>query len=215
MFVVLNANAQKLEYGMRFMPTLTVFKVYTPSAGTTDAKPSFGYGVEQFFAYNFSKHFALQGEFLYSDLSLKYKEGDAERKIHLSYIHLPVLFSVNSNRYKTVNVNAVVGPQFAFKAESNILTLNGSKENNSNAVLAIKTLDLALVYGVGIDFGLNKSRQFRLSVGFRGTYGLTDISKSSAPLPTESYYILKRTHLQTYSAYVGVSFLFGKTIQKS
>lgn len=206
---LLKADAQKLEYGIRFMPTFSAFKIYTPTSGIVKGNVSFGYGVEHLFAYNFTKRFALQAEFLYSDLSLKYKEADAERKIHLRYINIPILFSVNTNRYKTVNVNIVVGPQVGFLVESNIRTLNGDRTNNPNAVLLVKTGDLGLAYGAGIDFGLNKSRCLRLGLGFRGTYGLIDISDHKVEL-AESYYLLNRTHVKTYSAYISLSFLFGK-----
>jgi hypothetical protein len=75
-------------------------------------------------------------------------------------------------------------------------------------VLAVKKGDLGFAYGAGIDFGLNPAKSFRLGIGFRGVYGLFDISDNNRNLNTESYYLLGKTHVKTYSGYAGISYIF-------
>jgi hypothetical protein len=72
----------------------------------------------------------------------------------------------------------------------------------------VRKSDLGLAYGAGVDFGLNATYTTRLGVGFRGVYGLLDISDNNTSTSSDTYYVLDRTHLKTYSAYLGVSFLF-------
>jgi len=45
-------------------------------------------------------------------------------------------------------------------------------------------------------------------MGFRGVYGLFDISDDSGTTSTDSYYVLDKTNLKTYSVYAGLSILF-------
>jgi len=47
----------------------------------------------------------------------------------------------------------------------------------------------------------------RLAVGFRGVYGLFDISDNSATINTDSYFILDKVHIKTYSVYLGLSII--------
>jgi hypothetical protein len=51
-------------------------------------------------------------------------------------------------------------------------------------------------------------RTVKLNVGFRGVYGLLDISDNSKTKATDSYLILDKTNVETYSGYLGLSFVF-------
>jgi hypothetical protein len=48
--------------------------------------------------------------------------------------------------------------------------------------------------GAGVDFG----SEVKFSVGFRGVYGLVDISDQSQSVTTNEYYVLDRSHVKTY-----------------
>jgi len=67
---------------------------------------------------------------------------------------------------------------------------------------------LGFAYGAGFDFSVSRLRRLRVSLGFRGVYGLFDISDNSKSITTDSYYLLDRTHIQSYAGYAGLSFLF-------
>ncbi len=198
--------AQSVEFGLRFMPTFSNFKVFTPGNGNKIGDFTNGYGFGAILGINFTDHVGVQGEVLYSAIAQKYTELDVERKINLKYVNIPILLSLNTGKSKVVNFNIVGGPQIGISAGSNVFT-KGNGNNNPSAVLAVKKGDLGFAYGAGLDFGLNSAHTSRLGIGFRGVEGLFDISDRSNTLSTDSYYLLDKTHVKTYSLYVGLSIL--------
>jgi hypothetical protein len=199
--------AQKGEFGVRFMPTISNFDVQTSDGGTISGEATIGIGAGIVLGFNFTDHIGIQAEAIYNTLTQKYKEQDVEREIRLKYINIPLMLSYNTNKMKPVNFNVVAGPQIGISVGTELFTSNGN-DPNDEAVLSVKKGDLGFAYGAGLDFGLNAAQTFRVGFGFRGVYGLFDISDNSQSLTTNSYYVLDRTHLKTYSGYAGVSFLF-------
>jgi hypothetical protein len=200
--------AQYGEVGLRFMPTFTAFDAKTSDGGTIQGEVTLGYGGGLLLGYHFSEYVGVQGEIIYTSISQKYKEMDTERRIDLKYINIPLMLSLNTGKTKLVNFNIVGGPQMGLSVGSNLTTTGDDGTNTSKAVLSVKKGDLGLAYGAGVDFGLNAARTLRLGLGFRGVYGLFDISDNNNTNSTDSYYILDRTKIQTYSGYIGVSYLF-------
>lgn len=200
-------NTYKGEFGLRFMPTVSVFDVQTSAGGKISGDATVGLGFGAFAGLNFTDHIGIQAEIIYSKLSQKYREQDLEREINLEYINIPLLLSYNTGKDKPINFNIVAGPQMGINVGSELFTPNNGDPDNQ-AVLAVKKGDLGFAYGAGFDFGLNANRTFRLGLGFRGVYGLFDISDNSNNITTDNYYVLDRTKLKTYSAYAGASFLF-------
>jgi hypothetical protein len=200
-------NTYKGEFGLRFMPTVSVFDIQTSAGGKISGDATVGLGFGAFIGLNFTDHIGVQAEVIYSKLTQKYVEQDLEREINLEYINIPLLLSYNTGKNQAVNFNIVAGPQIGLSVGSELFTANNGDPDNQ-AVLSVKKGDLGFAYGAGFDFGLNANRTFRLGLGFRGVYGLFDISDNSNSLTTDNYYVLDRTKLKTYSAYAGVSFLF-------
>jgi hypothetical protein len=198
---------QKGEFGARFMPTVSNFDIQTSEGGKVSGDATIGIGAGIVLGLNFSDHIGIQAEAIYNTLTQKYQEDDTEREIRLKYVNIPLMLSLNTGKTKPVNFNAVVGPQIGISVGTELFTTNGN-DPDKEAVLAVKKGDLGFAYGAGLDFGLNTAKTFRLGFGFRGVFGLFDISDNSNSLTTDSYYILDRTHLKTYSGYAGVSFLF-------
>lgn len=204
---IFEADAQMGEIGLRYMPTFSSFTLKTSTGETVKGTGDVGFGIGGFLGYNFSEHFGLQGEIIYSSLGQKYQEIDVERQINLMYINLPILLSYNTGKRDAVNFNAVFGPQIGISAGSN-LKVNNTGPAIKDAKLSVLAGDLGVALGAGIDFGLNSSKTLRLGVGFRGVFGLVDISNNSETIVTNSYYILDKTKLTTYSGYIGLSWLF-------
>jgi opacity protein-like surface antigen len=203
-----SAVAQNTEFGLRFMPTFSSFNMKTSTGGNIKGEITLGYGVGALLGFNLTQHTGIQGEIIYNTLSQQYKEQDVERKINLKYINIPFLLSINSGKNNPVNLNLVVGPQIGISVGTNVTTSGGDGVNTSPAILSVKKGDLGFAYGAGLDFALNTSRTVRLGLGFRGVYGLLDISNNSTTATTDSYYILDRTFIKTYSVYTGLSILF-------
>lgn len=195
----------KAVVGFRFMPTISSLKLQTSSGGTVKSQAVLGFGIGGVVGFNFTEHVAVQAEIMYNSLSQKYKTTNEENQINLKYINVPVLLSLNTGRYNPINANVVLGPQVGFSIGS---SLSSSGSDTAQAVLAVRKSDFGFAYGAGVDFGLNPKKSFRLAIGFRGVYGLFDIASTNQSTSNNSYYIVDKSNIQTYAAYVGVNFLF-------
>ena len=194
--------------GARGLMTFTSLKVKGLGNGELETNYKAGYGGGGVVGVNFTKNFGLQLEVLYSSLSQTYKdESGFEREFNVNYINLPLLFILNTDVSKGLNLNIAVGPQLGLNTGSSIDKMNqGAGVDSVNAVLAVKSGDFGFAYGAGLDFMLGDV--VKLSIGFRGVRGLVDISDDSQNITTNEYYVLDRAHVNTYSGYAGVAFCF-------
>jgi hypothetical protein len=194
--------------GANFMPTVTTFEVRQIDNGTAKAKFVLGYGFGAQFGYNFNPNWAAQVEGIYSTLSQKYTDRSIERTINLSYVHFPLLLRYNTDITRPVNFNVVAGPQFGINVGSSISGGDGAQTDTVEAVLAVKPADFGVAYGAGFNFGLGPNANPKLNLGFRGVYGLLDISEKSQTTATNQFYILDRSHVKTYAGVLGITYLF-------
>jgi hypothetical protein len=202
----LNVNAQKKGMiGFRFMPSISSLKLNSASGGVVKGEVVLGFGIGGAVGFNFSEHVGVQGEIIYNSISQKYKEPNAVHQVNLKYINIPILLSLNTGRYSKINGNFVLGPQMGISMGSKLSTTGSDTEQ---AVLAIRKGDFGFAYGAGFDFGLNEKKSLRLAFGFRGVYGLMDISNNTNTTNKNTYYIIDKTNVQTYSIYTGLSLLF-------
>jgi len=208
-FLASNVTAQDggASVGLRFMPTISSLNVQS-SDGIAQADFTVGYGFGGYVGGYFNKHIGLQLEFQYNALSQKYKDHELDRRIHVDYINIPLLFSLNSNRDAAVNLNLVAGPQLGINVGSRVETSTEGDMTQVRGVLAVKQGDFGIAYGVGIDIGLIPGGFLRLDLGFRGVQGLVDISDNSKTIETNEYYILQKSRMQSYSAYAGLQLKF-------
>lgn len=205
---ILKADAQKIELGLRSMPIFSSFRMMTSSGERVNGQTTLGYGVGGLLAFNYNGFAGVQGEIIYSSISQKLQESDVVRKINLRYIRIPVLLSLNTGKSRLANLNIVVGPQIGINVGSSLRVTGNNTPQTPDAVLSVKKGDIGFAYGAGLDFALTPSRTFRLSLGFRGVYGLFDVGDDRGSIPADLYYIFDRTHIKTNSFYTGVSFLF-------
>ncbi|MFN0274289.1 MAG: porin family protein [Chitinophagales bacterium] len=196
------------EVGLRFMPTFSSFDVQTSSGGTIQGKVTLGFGMGALLGFNFNDYIGVQGEVIYSALTQTTTDQNVEQKIDLKYLNIPLLVTLNTGKSKFVNFNVVVGPQIGLNVGSSLTTTGNNETDTTYAVLKVKKGDLGFAYGAGLDFGLNPAHNFRLSIGYRGVFGLFDISDNSQTMGNDSYYILDRSQIKTNSLYAGLSFLF-------
>lgn len=201
-----NTRAQKAEFGLRFMPTFAKFNIVTSDGAKVSGDYNYGYGIGGFFGYNFNEHIGVQTEVIYNTISQQYSEFDNEGKIELKYFNIPLLLSLNTNKYKSVNFNVVIGPEIGINVGSSLS--GGDGTGNTSALLSVKKSNVGVAFGAGADFALNEARTFRLGLGFRGVEGLIDISDDSDTVITDSYYVLDDARTSTYALYVGLSFMF-------
>jgi hypothetical protein len=194
------------EFGLRYLPTFSRFDFNTSSGGTVRGEVSVSHGYGIMLGGNFNEHVGIMGEVNYYESAQKYKDQELEREVRLSYINIPVLLQLNTDKSAPLNFNFVAGPQFGFNAGSSLSTTEGRDMETVKAVVAVKAGDVGLAYGAGIEAALNKERTFRLDLGFRGFYGLVDISSNKRDANT--YNVLIKAARQTYSGYLGLAVTF-------
>jgi hypothetical protein len=198
---------KNFEFGVRFLPTISDFDMQTSEYNKVTGEIVVGYGFGAFISYNPFQFFGFQTELNFTSVSRKYTIGDLSRVVNLQYVSIPLLLSFNSNKNSTVNFNMVVGPQIGINTGSTIYTSGSDPVYNGIPIISIRKGDLGLAYGLGFDFGLNDLKTVRLGLGFRGVYGLFNVSNNYELPGVNSFYIIKNSSVHTYTAYLGFSVL--------
>ncbi|MCX6180318.1 MAG: porin family protein [Bacteroidetes bacterium] len=203
-----HADFPRAELGFRFMPTISAFDMETSSGGKIKGEGTLGYGFGAFLGFNFTDHIGMSGEIIYNSLSQKYKDADLERAINVRYVNIPILLSLNTGKSNPVNLKIEAGPQIGFNAGANVTSSSGASTDTVQTVFATKSGDFGFAYGAGFEFVLNQRKTIRMDLGFRGVYGLVNISNTSKANGTDTYYILDRAIVRTNSLYLGMTLLF-------
>ncbi len=193
--------------GVVAQATFTDFKINSAN-GSINTSYVVGYGAGGFLGYFFSSHTELRLEALYSSLAQEYEKDGVKSKVNLSYINFPLLFGLHTGYDKPVNLNVMFGPQFGINTGSSLDGDGGSGIDTVQASVKVKPSDIGIAYGVGLDFGIGPERLLHLNVGYRGVFGIVDISDNSKNTTTNNYYVLDRSKVKTYSGYIGVSYKF-------
>jgi hypothetical protein len=169
-----------------------------------EAVANYGYGA--MLGLNFSRHVGIMAEVDYLDISQKYKDQELEKQVHINYLNIPVMLSLNTDKSKLVNLNVVVGPQFGVNVGSSVNSSSNSNTTTTQATLAVKQGDIGIAYGAGFEFALTRSHALRIDLGFRGMYGLVDISGDNTGPNT--YNVLVHASRKSYGGYIGLAFAF-------
>jgi len=173
----------RVEFGFRFMPTISAFKMESSSGGVVSGQATLGYGVGGFIGYNSSKHVGFAIEMLYNSVSQKYKDDELDRVMKVNYVTIPILMSLNTGKGNPVNLKIEFGPQLGMNIGSSMKTHGDTLQT----VLSTKQSDIGIAFGSGLGFTLNTERTIRLDIGYRGVYG---------------------NKIKTNSAYFGLALLF-------
>lgn len=198
----------RVEFGFRFMPTVSAFKMKTSSGGVVQGQATLGYGIGGLVAFNFTNHVGVQAEIIYNSLTQKYKDAELDRTLKVKYVNFPLLLSLNTGKSKPVNLNFVIGPQIGYNIGSSVETSGSNGSDTMQAIVVMKKADVGFAYGAGLEFALNETRTIRLDFGFRGVFGFLDISQPTTGTNTRTFNVIDRNNIKTYSAYTGIAFLF-------
>ncbi|MFI5172712.1 MAG: outer membrane beta-barrel protein, partial [Chitinophagales bacterium] len=129
--------------------------------------------------------------------------------IHLDNINVPLLIGINSDVCKVVNYSLFTGFQFGRNINS---TLNNQNYNLTRdtiqTVIALNKCDIGIAYGAGMDIALNKSRNIRLELGGRGSFGLGNICGKVDQAANEENIFTGETTINTFGGYAGIKFAF-------
>jgi hypothetical protein len=203
-----NPSLRKTEFGLRYYPTFSTLKVRTYSGEVVDGTFTMGNVFGAFIGHNFNRHVGLVLEVDYNQMAQKYRDGNLDRVVNLSYLNIPVLLSFNTDKTNWVNWNFVVGPQFGLNIGSSLKTTGNANGDTLRATVGVKQGDVGLAYGTGLEFALNKAHTFRLDVGFRGYYGLVNVDAKESSSNSGTYNVVLQAARKYYSGYVGLTFVF-------
>jgi hypothetical protein len=194
------------EFGIRYMPTFSAFDVMTLNGDVVQGSITMSHGLGIMLAGNFNRHIGIQGEVNYYQSAQSFKDASLDRQLKVSYLNIPVLLSLNTDKRMPVNLNVVVGPQFGINVGSSISTTGSENAGTLRATVGLKQGDVGLAYGAGLEFALNRDHTFRLDLGYRGYYGLIDVNTTDNGNGT--YNIIVKTVRKTNGGYIGLTWLF-------
>lgn len=201
-------TTRHVELGVRLMPTVSNFQLEAYDGGTIAGQATFGYGVGGLLAINFNEHFGIQTELIYNSLSQRYVSREMDRRLHVDYLNVPLMLSVNTGKSNYVNLNFVAGPQYGFTLGYDVDVEDGGDADTLTAVYDIDKGDFGMAYGGGLSFSLNEMRSIRLDIGYRGVFGFTNISNAREPEDQNTYYDLGATYIRTSAIYAGITLCF-------
>ena len=208
-----SVSAQGLS-GKGLKAGLNVATLTCNEAGFDEGKKSrLGFCLGGFVTYNLDEYFAIQPEILFTmkgtkfdyqtqisvpdgmgrwdviDISLKGTEK-------LNYLEIPILLKIIIPTEGRANPNLFAGPSLGLK-------LNSDSDYESSDISGIgdhtKSTDVGIIFGGGIDFGLN---QGKLTVDARYILGLSNVYKTQSDFPEDDSVIKNGV----FSVLVGYSF---------
>lgn len=194
------------EFGIRYMPTFSAIDLRTYNGEVVKGSATMGHGAGIMLGFNIGKNVGLQAEVNYYQVTQSYKDRNLNREVNVSYLNIPLLLSLNTNKTMPVNLNIVAGPQFGINIGSTIKTTGGENADALQAVVGLKQGDVGLAYGAGLEFALNRNHTTRLDLGYRGFYGLVDANATDNG--NNTYNVIVKASRRTYGAYIGFAFLF-------
>jgi hypothetical protein len=194
------------EVGIRYMPTFVSMQFRNVGGDLVQGDVSVSNGVGVMLGMNFSKNVGIQTAVEYLDISQKYKDQGLSRQVDVSYMNIPVLLQLNTNKTKPVNLNFVVGPQFGINIGASTSVSGNGDTETLHATVGAKGTDVGAAYGAGLEIAVDKERRFRIDLGYRGFYGLVDAQANQ--VAPDTYNIFVKGSRRTNAAYVGLAWAF-------
>lgn len=204
----IQVKAQKTEFGIRFMPTLTGFDINTPTGATFEGKQKNGYGIGVLLGYNFTNHISVQGEVSYEAIEQSSSDANNIWDMQMKYINVPIFFVLNTGKDKILNFKFLLGPQIGFALSHSFSVTDKNEMKVTEPYLRVRDGDLGIGYGVGGDWKINKANNVRVNFGVRGVFGSIGEADNRIINTAASYYMVDRPNVKTYTAYLGLTWLF-------
>jgi len=210
-FLILNCgyvDAQKTEFGIRFMPTLSGFNINTPTGSSFEGKVKNGYGVGVLLGYNFTNYISVQGEVSYESLEQKNSDEKYNWDMHIKYFNMPIFLVFNTGKDKILNFKFLFGPQFGLVLSHTFQVTENNTMKVTEPYIKVRDGDIGIGYGIGGDWKINKANNVRVNFGVRGVFGSIDHADSRLINDPASFYMVDRPNVKTYTAYLGLTWLF-------
>jgi hypothetical protein len=196
------------EFGVRYMPTFSSLGLRTYNGEVVQGDLTMSQGFGLMLGVNLSKNIGIQAEASYLDVSQKYKDRNLDRQVNVSYLNIPIMLSVNTDKSRMVNLNFVAGPQFGVNLGSSIQTTGNEETGTLRAVVGAKGTDVGVAYGTGLEFALSRNHCLRADLGYRGFYGLINGSVNQTSSNPDTYNVYVRGSRFSHAAYLGLTLCF-------
>lgn len=196
------------EFGIRYMPTFSSMQFRTYNGEVVQGQVSMSHGFGAMLGLNLSKNVGIQAEANYLEISQKYKDQGLDRQVDVSYLNIPVLLSLNTDKTRMVNWNFVVGPQFGVNIGSSVQTTGDEDTGTIRATVGASGTDVGLAYGTGLEFALSRDHNLRLDLGYRGFYGLVDGNAKQTSSNPDTYNVLVKGSRSSHGGYLGLTVCF-------
>lgn len=202
------AELRRGEFGVRYMPTFASLALRTYNGDVIQGDMTMNNGYAIMLGFNISKNIGIQTEINYLEITQKYKDQNLNRQVSVTYLNIPAMLSINTDKSRILNLNFVAGPQFGINIGSSIKTTGDENSETLRAVVGASGTDIGLAYGTGLELALTRSHRLRLDLGYRGFYGLVDVSSKQYSNNPDTYNVLVRTARKTNAAYMGLTLCF-------
>jgi len=205
---------QKHEIGVFFAPVFSVWDTKLSDGQQQYGDPELGYGLNLSFNTIINRYFSIQTGLMYHSMQYKlYIERNKECVVHLDNIHIPVLFTLNTDKTRILNYVLFAGPQVGFNAASSVqfpvpIEANNNNRNASEStVFCVNKLDVGVAYGAGADIALLSSKMIRLDIGYIGTFGFADRC-GGVEMQGQTNLVDDNTTISTFGGYIGFNVAF-------
>ena len=218
--IALNANGQfykplldplqKHELSISYNSVFSVWNTVNTEGKKQYGDPYAGYGISLFYTSIINRFFSIQTGMLYHNMGYEVSmEKHRNYELELTNLQIPVMATLNTDKFACFNYSVFVGPQFTYNITSTYVKpiSTVALRDTSQVILSVANVDFGIAYGAGADIALNKAKTLRIDMGYRGSLGFTD--RSGPESETNQVNIIpENTTINTFGGYVGMKMVF-------
>jgi len=173
-------DKKKLHYGFYLGMNQNDFKLNLRESTIQNAnitvEPTFGFNVGLIADFRLHKNLSLRLEpglisnsknIVFNHLRSSSNPQDSIRNIGSTYLHFPLVFKFNTDRYKNIRPYLLAGVSYDYNFSSN----EANQDDNSSGQFRMKTHNFMYEVGIGVDIYLYF---FKFSPSIRGVFAINN-----------------------------------------
>ncbi len=173
-------DKRKLHYGFYLGVNQNDFKLNLKNSTIPNAnisvEPTYGFNVGLIAELRLHKNLSLRLEpglisnsknIRFNHLTTSAVPQDSIREIGSTYLHVPLVFKLSTDRYKNIRPFLLAGVSYDYNFSSN----ENNQDDNSSGQFRMKTHNFMYEVGIGVDFYLYF---FKFSPSIRGVFAINN-----------------------------------------
>ena len=173
-------DKRKLHYGFYLGVNQNDFKLNLKNSTIPNAnisvEPTYGFNVGLIAELRLHKNLSLRLEpglisnsknIRFNHLTTSSVPQDSIREIGSTYLHVPLVFKLSTDRYKNIRPFLLAGVSYDYNFSSN----ENNQDDNSSGQFRMKTHNFMYEVGIGVDFYLYF---FKFSPSIRGVFAINN-----------------------------------------